>query len=149
MVKKRSVETSVGVFVLIGLICVGYLTVKLGKMEWIGDNYYHVEAVFGSISGLKEGGMVEMAGVQIGQVERIRLDKDRFVALVQMRIQNDVPLSEDVIASVKTSGLIGDKYIRIQPGASETLLKDGERILETESAVDMEELIGKYVFGKM
>lgn len=145
--KSSYVETAVGIFVLIGIICVGYLTMRLGKMEWLGDNYYTVYAQFQSISGLKPGTQVEMAGVEIGKVDSVSLDPQKQVALVEMKIQKGLTLTDDVIASIKTSGLIGDKYIRLYPGGSDIILKPGDRITETESAVDLEELISKYVFG--
>lgn len=144
---KTSVETAVGVFVLMGLICVGYLTIKLGKMELLGDAYYTLNARFDSVSGLKKGAQVDMAGVQIGKVESITLDKQRQVALVKLQVKNDVELTDDVIASVKTSGMIGDKYIRLIPGGSDEKLENGDLITETESALDIEELVSKYVFG--
>ena len=145
--KRGTVETGVGIFVILGLLCVGYLTIKLGKMEWIGGNYYTVNARFQSVAGLKEGAEVVIAGVVVGKVDRIRLDHDRMEALVEMRIQREVILSEDVIASVKTAGLIGDKYIRMTPGGLEEMIPPGGLITETESPVDIEDLIGKYVFG--
>ena len=145
--KKGSMEAGVGIFVIIGLLCVGYLAVKLGKMQLFGENTYPVFAKFQSVSGLKSGAYVEMAGVQIGQVATISLDKKNKVAIVEMKIKNEFPLSDDVIASVATSGLIGDKYIKLSPGASERVLKPGDLITETESAVNLEELISKYVFG--
>lgn len=145
--KKTSVETAVGVFVLMGLICVAYLTIKLGKMEWFGNDSYIVNARFDSVSGLKDGAQVDMAGVEIGQVADIHLDKERQVAIVAMKIKNDVALTDDVIASIKTAGLIGDKYIRLTPGSSEQILKSGDTIIDTESALDIEELVSKYIFG--
>ena len=145
--KKTSVETAVGVFVIIGLISVAYLTIKLGKMEWFGDDYYLLDARFGSVSGLKAGAQVDMAGVEIGQVDDIRLDNQRQVAIVRLKIKKDVILTDDVIASVKTSGLIGDKFIKLTPGGSDRILKSGDMIIETESALDIEELVSKYVFG--
>ena len=145
--KKSSLELMVGVFVMIGLICVAYLTIKLGKMEWMGENHYVLSARFDSISGLRTGAGVELAGVQIGQVNSIRLDQETMQALVQLKIQKGIQLSDDIIASVKTAGLIGDKYINIIPGGSEELLKSGDTIMDTESALDIEELISKYVFG--
>ena len=145
--KKASVETAVGIFVIIGILCVGYLTIKLGKMGWIGDHYYPLYAQFQSVSGLTTGAYDEMAGVQIGQVDSINLDQERQVARVKMKIQKGVVLTDDVIASVKTAGLIGDKYIKISPGGSDEALKPGDMITETESALDLEELISKYVFG--
>jgi phospholipid/cholesterol/gamma-HCH transport system substrate-binding protein len=80
-------------------------------------------------------------------VERISLDPERQVALVRMKIDRDVTLTDDVIASVKTAGLIGDRYIKLSPGGSDEILKNGDTITETESALDMEELVSKYVFG--
>ena len=145
--KKTSVETAVGVFVMIGLISVAYMTIKLGKMEWFGDGYYLLDARFDSVSGLKTGAQVDMAGVEIGQVADIRLDNERQVAVVQLKIREGIMLTDDVIASVKTSGLIGDKYIRLTPGGSDRVLKPGDMIIETESALDIEELVSKYVFG--
>ena len=145
--EKRTIEASVGIFVIIGILCVGYLAVRLGKMQWFGNNTYSVSARFVSVSGLKPGAYIEMAGVQIGQVEAISLDPKTKDALVKMKIKKEVTLSDDVIASVATSGLIGDKYIKLSPGGSERILKPGDMIVETESAVNLEELIGKYVFG--
>jgi phospholipid/cholesterol/gamma-HCH transport system substrate-binding protein len=145
-VKKTSIETSVGIFVLLGLICVGYLTIKLGKMELVGDNNYPIYARFQSVSGLKKGSHVEIAGVKIGTIDSISLDKDNK-AIVKMKIEKGLVLADDVIASVKTAGIIGDKFIKISPGGSDTLLKPGEMITETESALDLEELVSKFVFG--
>ena len=145
--KKYTHETLVGVFVLIGIICIGYLTIKLGKMQIIGGDYYEVTAKFDSVAGLKPDSSVQMAGVEIGRVKSISLDTQDFVAVVKMKIKNGVPIQEDAIASIKTSGLIGDKYVSIQPGGSEELLRDGGVITDTESAVDIEGLISKYVFG--
>jgi len=145
--KKASIETAVGLFVLIGILCVGYLTVKLGKMEILGKDYYSVDAQFDSVTGLKVGANVEMAGVPIGKVEAIALDAKRQVARVRLKIQQSVVLTDDTIASVKTAGMIGDKYIKLSPGGSDLILKAGDTIIETESALDLEELISKYVFG--
>ena len=145
--KRASLETSVGIFVLIGIICVGYLTIKLGKLEWFGKETYSLYARFQSVSGLKKGAHVEIAGIQIGSVNAIKYDQERMVALVEMKIDKGVELTDDVIASVKTSGLIGDKYIKLSPGGSDMFLEPGEMIVTTEPAVDLEELISKYVFG--
>ncbi len=147
--KRSSLEMSVGIFVVIGLLCVSWLTIKLGKAEVLGANHYTLSAKFQSVSGLKTGAVVEMAGVQVGKVNSISLDQERMVAVVDMKIQKDLKLSDDSIASVKTSGLIGDKYIKISPGGSEEFLKSGDVITETESAIDLEDMIKKYVFGSM
>lgn len=145
--KKASIETAVGVFVFIGILCVGYLTVKLGKMELLGKDYYFLQAQFQSVSGLKVGANVEMAGVPIGKVEAISLDTDELTARVRLKIQSGVVVTDDTIASVKTAGLIGDKYIKLSPGGSDIVLQSGDTLIETESALDLEELISKYVFG--
>jgi phospholipid/cholesterol/gamma-HCH transport system substrate-binding protein len=144
---KTSLELGVGIFVLIGILCVGYLTVRLGKMELLGDEHYFLNARFISVAGLKKGAQVVIAGVPVGQVTQISLDPEEQVAIVRMKIIKNVVLTDDVIASVKTSGLIGDKYIKLSPGGSDEVLKDNEMITETESALDIEELVSKYAFG--
>ena len=145
--KKSSVELGVGIFVLIGLICVGYLTIQLGKMKLLGDDHYFLNARFISVSGLKVGAQVEIAGVSVGQVESIILDPKDQVAMVRLKIQKGIVLTDDVIASVKTAGLIGDKYIKLTPGGSDEILGSEDTITDTESALDIEELISKYAFG--
>ena len=144
--KKYSLEFSVGIFVLVGLLCLAYMTIKLGKMEVFANDGYTLSARFASITGLKVGASVEMAGVPVGKVTAIDLDKD-YYAQVSLQLQKGVQLGDDSIASVKTSGLIGDKYISLSRGASTAMLADGGEITETESAVDIEALISKYVFG--
>jgi phospholipid/cholesterol/gamma-HCH transport system substrate-binding protein len=147
--KKGTAETAVGIFVIIGILCTAYLAIKLGRMEWFGDNYYMLDAYFTSVSGLKTGAEVEIAGVEIGQVNAIDLDLKSKMAKVQLKIRNGIRVRDDVIASVKTSGLIGDKFIKLTPGGAGDLLKPGGTIMDTESALDIEELISKFVFGKI
>ncbi len=147
--KKSSVEIAVGVFVLIGILCVGYLTVRLGKLELMGGSHYTLSARFQSVSGLKAGAQVELAGVRVGQVDSVGLDPAEQIAVVRLEIENGVTLTDDVIASIKTSGLIGDKFVNLSPGGSDDILKPGDTITETESALDLEELVGKYVFGDL
>ncbi|MHC1789325.1 outer membrane lipid asymmetry maintenance protein MlaD [Solidesulfovibrio sp.] len=145
--KKYAMETSVGIFVLAGLLCVAYLTVKLGKLEVFSSDGYQVTARFKDVTGLKSGAYVEMAGVRIGRVAGIGLDPVDHSALVTLTLDKDVRLTDDTIASIKTSGLIGDKFIKISPGGSDDPLRPGGMIVETESSVDLGDLIGKYVFG--
>jgi len=147
--KKYTLETGVGLFCLLGLLCVAYLTVKLGKMDILGSDTYRIKARFTSVNGLKPGSFVDMAGVQVGQVESINLDTASYVAIATLKIKREVPIDEDAIATIKTSGLIGDRYIAISPGGSDHMLKDGDTIVETEPAVDLEALISKYVFGSV
>ena len=147
--KKGTTETAVGIFVLIGILCTGYLAVKLGRMEWFGQNYYTVDAYFTSVTGLKPGAVVELAGVQVGQVAAIDLDTKSDMARVGLKIQKGIVVRDDVIASVKTEGLIGDKFIKLTPGGAGTPLENGGTIMDTESALDIEELLSKFVFGKI
>lgn len=144
-----SKETAVGCFVLLGLVCVTYLTIKLGRMELFNSDGYTVSASFASVSGLRAGAEVEIAGVRVGRVKAIRLDGRTGRAVVDLLLNKDVELTDDVIASVKTSGLIGDKYVSLEPGGSGERLEPGGEITDTESAVDIEALISKYVFGKV
>jgi len=147
MAKKRfNVELVVGIFMVIGMLGVAYLAINLGGIDLFGRDYTRIYAQFDSVSGLKEGARVEIAGVLVGKVERISLDEDDM-AKVELAIFPEVKLQTDVIASIKTQGIIGDKFIKISPGGDDEYLKDGDQITETESAIDLEDLISKYVFG--
>lgn len=147
--RQSSVELGVGIFVLLGIICIGYLTIRLGEVEVLRDNYYYLNARFTSVTGLKVGAQVEIAGVQVGQVDGISLDSKELVALVRLKIKESVQISEDSIASVQTAGLLGDRFIELSPGGSDQTLKSGDRIIETEPALNVESLIRKYAFGKL
>lgn len=140
-------ELIVGVFVLVGVVCLGYLTIRLGKLEVFGNNGYVVYGDFASVAGLKAGDPVEIAGVKVGKVETIALADDR--ARLGFRIDLYVKLQEDVIASVRARGLIGDKFVLLTPGASDRLLGPGSKIRETESPPDISDLIGKFVGGDL
>jgi len=145
--KKYSVETIVGIFVVIGLICVGYMTIKLGKVSLFGDDYYSLYARFSSVSGLKTGGPVEIQGIEVGSVEKMTLDTEKQTAVLELKIRNGITVYDDATASIKTAGLIGDKFVNIDPGGGGEALKSGAFISETTSPTDMEELISKYAFG--
>lgn len=140
-------EILVGIFVLVGIACLGYLAVRLGKLELLGSRGYVVYADFASIAGLKAGDPVEIAGVKVGRVESIGLADDR--ARIGLRIEDSVKLQEDVIASVRSRGLIGDKFVLISPGASDRVLGAGGKIRDTESPPDITDLIGKLVGGDL
>lgn len=143
-------EMMVGTFMLIGILCLGYVSIKLGKLEFGGGDYYSVTASFDSVSGLKPGARVEVAGVEVGKVDRIALDaKSGDRALAYLKIKTGVKITDDVIASVRTSGIIGDKFIKLRPGGSENMLKNNSKIRETESAIDIEELVSKFIHGKV
>ncbi|HBO68933.1 MAG TPA: outer membrane lipid asymmetry maintenance protein MlaD [Deltaproteobacteria bacterium] len=143
--KRGTLETAVGLFVLFGLAYLAWLSIKLGKLEIVGGDYVPVHADFASASGLKKGASVEIAGVEVGKVDAITLDG--FKADVLMKIRAGTRVQEDAIASIRTRGLIGDKYVNLAPGASDRLIPPGGRIRETESSVDLEELIGKFIHG--
>lgn len=147
--RRSSVEIAVGAFMVIGIFCVGYLTIRLGEVNWFGDNTYAIFARFSSVSGLKAGASVEIAGIPIGKIDAITLDQQRQMAVVEMKINKGVSVTDDTIASVKTSGLIGDKFIKLTPGGSEQMLQEGDMIVDTESSLDIEDLVSKYVFGKV
>jgi phospholipid/cholesterol/gamma-HCH transport system substrate-binding protein len=145
--KKYSNETIVGIFVILGLLCVGYMTVKLGNVSLFGDDTYHLYARFNSVTGLRVGNPVEMLGMGIGRVAGFRMDQENQVAVVELKIKRDIKVYDDAIASIKTAGLIGDKYVSIDAGGSDELLKPGDTITDTESPVDIGDLISKYAFG--
>ena len=145
--KRGTTETMVGLFVLLGIAALAYLAFQLGDVQFLGSRNYTVRAIFPSVTGLKEGAGVEIAGVEVGKVTSISLHEDR--ALVTLRIEREVVLVEDVIASVRTKGLIGDKYVQLAPGGSDTTIQAGGRIRETVPPVDLEELIGQFIFGRV
>jgi phospholipid/cholesterol/gamma-HCH transport system substrate-binding protein len=145
--KKFDLELTVGLFIIAGIICMGYLSIKLGKMEIMGQRGYEVYALFSNSGGIKSGSPVVIAGVEVGRVKRIVLDN--YQARLVLNLPENVKLQEDAIASIKTRGLIGEKYIEITPGGSEKIIKPGGRIRETQPAVDLEELISNFVFGKI
>lgn len=145
--KKYSMETAVGIFVALGLLCVGYMTAKLGKVQVFGDDSYSLYAKFTTVSGLRAKSPVEMHGLQIGRVERLTMDQKEQMAVVELKIMKGVQVFDDAIASIRTAGLIGDKYVKIAPGGAGRTLTPGEIIRETEAPADIMELIGKYAFG--
>jgi phospholipid/cholesterol/gamma-HCH transport system substrate-binding protein len=145
--KKFDLELTVGLFIIAGIVCLGYLSIKFGKMEIVGEQGYEVYAIFSNIGGLKTGSSIEIAGVDVGRVRSITLDN--YQAHVILNFPSSVKIQEDAIASIKTRGLVGEKYIEITPGGSEKIIKPGDQIRETQPAIDLEELISKFVFGKI
>jgi phospholipid/cholesterol/gamma-HCH transport system substrate-binding protein len=145
--KKYSIETTVGIFVVIGLICVGYMTIKLGKASLFGDDAYSLYARFASVAGLRVGSSVEIYGIQVGSVTSLGIDMERQMGVVGMKIKKGIQVYDDATATVKTSGLIGDKYVKIDPGGGGEVLKPGATITQTSVPADIEDLIGKYAFG--
>jgi phospholipid/cholesterol/gamma-HCH transport system substrate-binding protein len=144
---RREVEIAVGVFMLAGLLALGYLSIRLGQVDLFGARGYDVYADFPTVGGLKTGSVVEIAGVKVGRVDSIRL-KD-YQARVTMHIEQGVKLQSDSFVSIKTKGLIGEKFVQISPGGSEKLVGQGGRLTEVEAPVDIEELISKFIHGKI
>jgi len=144
--KKMNVEMVVGVFLLAGFLSFAWLAVKMGDINPFANETYPVTARFTSISGLKEGSTIELAGVIVGKVSSIELDTGDYEAVVQLNIDKQVELQDDTIASIRTAGIIGDKYIKISPGGSDIILEAGDEIEETEPAISLEELVSKYIF---
>jgi phospholipid/cholesterol/gamma-HCH transport system substrate-binding protein len=140
-------EVVVGLFVIVGIICLGYLAIKLGKLEILGDSGYSLYADFPTVAGLKRGDSVEIAGVKVGRVESLGLADDR--ARLTLRVDDGVKVQEDAIASVRARGLIGDKFVLISPGGSDKIIPPGGIIRETESPPDIPDLIGKLVGGDL
>ncbi len=144
-----SLHFSIGLFVIIGLGCTAYLAMVLANTTFFAGDSYVITAKFTAVNGLRPGSNVEISGVAVGKVSDISLDQKLYQAVVTMQIQNAVGVPVDSTAAVKTSGLIGDKYISIIPGADDTMLKDKETLLDTQAAIDIEEMISKYVFGSV
>jgi phospholipid/cholesterol/gamma-HCH transport system substrate-binding protein len=145
--ENAKLELVVGIFVLAGVACLGYLSVKLGKLEVIGGNLYEVEAAFTTVTGLKPGATVEIAGVEVGRIKNIALRDDQ--AHVTLAIHDGVKLYSDTFASIKTRGIIGEKFITLSPGGGGDPLGPGGRIRDTESGLDLEELVSQYIHGKV
>ena len=140
-------DVVVGLFVLVGLTCLGYLAIRLGKLELFASQGYVVYGDFASVAGLKPGDPVEIAGVRVGRVEGIGLADDK--ARLTLRLSDGIKLQEDVIASVRARGLIGDKFVLVSPGASDKIIPPGGKIRETDSPPDIPDLIGKIVGGDL
>ena len=147
MMERGKLEFVVGVFVLVGILCLSYLAIKLGKLELVGGDYYELTADFSSSSGLKKGASVEIAGVEVGRVKSIELKDDQ--AQIVLAIQDGIPVYNDAIASIKTRGIIGEKYMGLSPGGSGDLLSKGGTIVDTESGIDLEQVISQFIHGNV
>ena len=144
--KKINTEFVVGLFMLAGFLAFAYLSSQMGEFSVFSlERNYQLEAEFDNVSGLKVGATVEIAGVTIGKVSEISLGEEDLAEVVLL-INRDVEVSADAIASIRTQGLIGDKYIKIIQGGDEESLTDGGVIFDTESSIDIEELVSKYIF---
>jgi phospholipid/cholesterol/gamma-HCH transport system substrate-binding protein len=145
--QKYSKETVVGIFVVIGLICIGYMSIQLGDLGLFEDNTYPLIARFSKVTGLRKGSVVNMLGLEVGRVGKLSMDQDKQQAVVELRIDKGIKVYDDAIASIKTEGLIGDRYVSIDPGGSGELLKPGDTIIETQAPTDIMDLVSKYAFG--
>jgi len=144
--KNINIEMTVGLFMLAGFLAFGYLSLQMGEFSIFDlENKYSLEAAFDNVSGLKVGAAIEIAGVNVGKVSKVELG-EQGLARVGMLINQEVKISGDAIASVRTQGFIGDKYIKIIQGADEEMLADGDEIFDTQSSIDFEGLVSKYVF---
>jgi phospholipid/cholesterol/gamma-HCH transport system substrate-binding protein len=144
---RLSTEFIIGLFMLLGLLCLTFLAFRMGELT-LFDRSMTVVARFVSVSGLKEGAIVELAGVTIGTVKSIEMDPTNYQAKVELAIDPGVAIHEDAIASIRTQGIIGDKFVKITPGGSPNFLGPGQEILDTEPSISLEELISKYIFEK-
>ncbi len=145
----RKIEISVGVFVLIGLAAVAYLTLRIGGGKVATGDTYSLTARFTNASGLKTGSSVRVSGVTVGDVTQVRLKYDDMVAMVTFRLPKDLKLDDDTVAAIKSAGLIGEKFLALKPGGSGTPLKPGATIVDTESSVDLEDIIARFAFGSV
>jgi len=145
MQSYRKVEVIVGVFVLIGVLSMSWMAIKLGQIGGMGSSGYTLNATFSDAGGLRVGADVMMAGVSIGRLSSITLNDDSE-AVITLEIQNDIHLSTDAMAAVRTKGIIGERYVRMSQGADDEVLVSGDEIEETESAINIEDLISKYIF---
>ncbi len=146
MQNYKRIEITVGIFVFLGLLSAGWMAIKLGQVGGLGEQGYELRAVFDDVGGVRSGSDIMMAGVVIGRVKDVHILDNRKAEVV-MRINDDVRIAEDAFASIRTKGIIGDRYIRITQGMEETFLADGDEIEETESALNIEDLVSKYIFS--
>jgi phospholipid/cholesterol/gamma-HCH transport system substrate-binding protein len=144
---KLNINLVTGIFVILGIAAFTYMSVTIAGARFGDTPGYTLQARFNNISGLQNGAIVEAAGVRVGTVTSIDFDPDSYEAIVSMRINEGVPVQEDAIASIRTQGIIGEKFVKLTPGGFEELLGEGSEIFETESAVSLEELVSKYIFS--
>jgi ABC-type transport system involved in resistance to organic solvents, periplasmic component len=147
--KRATIDLWVGIFVAIGLVSLVFLALKVGNlMTWSNAPGYHIEAHFHNIGGLKARAPVKAAGVVVGRVENITLDPILYEAVATLNIQKQYQFSRDTIASILTSGLLGEVYIGLDVGGDEEMLADGDRITKTQSAIVLEKLIGQFMLNQ-
>jgi len=142
----KRVEMTVGVFVIVGLLAISWLAIKVGQGGGLGAAGYPLIANFDDAGGVRKGSDIMMAGVVIGRIDSVQLTDNDHATMI-LRVDEDVKISEDAFASVRTKGIIGDRFIRITQGMEDDILAPGDEIEETESAINIEDLISKYIFS--
>ena len=146
---RTTIDLWVGIFVALGLGAIVFLSLKVGNLaSFKTDEGYHLDARFDNIGGLKVRAPVKSAGVVVGRVEKIRLDPKTYEAIATLRIEPTYQFTKDTIASILTSGLLGEQYLGLEPGGDTATLTDGDLIAKTQSAVVLEKLLGQFMFGK-
>ena len=146
---RSTIDLWVGIFVVIGIAAIGFLSLKVGNLTSVGSAPgYRLTAAFDNIGALKLRAPVKAAGVVVGRVEQIRLDPQTYQAVVSMKIDQGYQFTKDTIASVLTSGLLGEVYIGLDSGGDTKMLANGDRIAKTQSAIVLEKLIGQFLFDK-
>ncbi len=149
---ENKVNIAVGLFMILGIICLGYLTVSFGEVDLFGNNTYEVTTIFSDVTGLKANTVVEMQGIDIGRVEDIRFkDQKTYKVIVTLNIDRDIDLpTPGTVASIKTKGLLGEKYLSVSPGfGRQNIPKDGTgKIRQTKSPLIIEDMISKFMFGQ-
>jgi phospholipid/cholesterol/gamma-HCH transport system substrate-binding protein len=149
MLNRKLLDLWVGVFVAIGLVSILFLATKVGNMTGASlGKVYEVEAPFDNIGGLKPRAAVRSAGVLVGRVSEIRFDAEIYRAVVLLQIDERYPFPQDTTASILTSGLLGEQYIGLDAGGDEAMLRSGDTLRLTQSAVVLEKLIGQFLFDK-
>lgn len=146
----KSLELMVGAFLLLAFAALMFLAIQVsGLSSEMSKPSYRVHAMFQNVGGLTVRAKVTIAGVIVGRVEAIELDRKTQLARVEMSIDREVDdISTDTVAAILTAGLLGEKYVGLTPGADETYLADGSRIDQTQSSLVLEDLIGKFLFNK-
>jgi len=145
--KNNTLELVVGLFMVVGFAAFVYLALQLGEVSFLrSGKTYVLKAEFTNVSGVKKGASVQVAGVVVGEVTEIELGEDAY-AVLSLQVDNSLKIPTDSMASVKSQGIIGDKYIQVSLGGSEELFKPGDMIVDTESSLDIESLISKFAFG--
>ena len=146
---KRSIETLVGLFVLLGMAGLVFLALKAANLGTAGGgDTYTLSAYFDNIGGLKERAPVRAAGVTVGRVTDIRLDGKTFQGVVSMEIARKYQFPKDSAAKILTAGLLGDQYVGLEPGGDDANLAPGDVLPQTQSAVVLENLIGQFLSGR-